>query len=786
MPVDTKTSPESQGSLWRRWDPHVHIPGTLRNNNFKATTVEDALNILAKRTPAIEVVGVTDYYTTASFHRAIGAWTSGAGDGIKMLFPNVEVRLAFATARNSAVNAHLLCSADQVAELERFLRGFSFRHEDVDYHCCDEDLIRLGRAWRKDPDLPEAAAKSEAAKQFKVDFSRLESLYDSSTWAKDNLLVGVAAGEGDGTSGLRTDDDSFAAIRRNLERFSHIIFSGKPSDVQFWTGKRADSEAVLQERYRGKKVCLHGSDAHEAEDLGVPNGDRFCWLKGDPTFETVRMASMSPETRAHIGATDPLEGYRSGRISHVDVPEKSWFPGTGVPINPGLVAIIGARGRGKTALADIIAAGAGSEVPFDNDKSFLSRAGILLRGSASKVTWTQGEATERSLYGDDQPDPLQLVGVRYLSQQFVEQLCASDGVSDNLIEEIERVVFASIAVGDRQGATCFQDLLAIRLQASRGRERDELHAIADVGERITTERMHRESIKGVTERLGQEHNSVALLVKRIGDMTKVGVKGDAARLAAVTQALEQQLATLQSIERRRTELKSLKERVASARATTFRTLFDNLQASHARVGLTKDEWTQFVPRFSGPVDETLDGAIAKATSDENDARGGGDQRDQLTLDGLKSDELSGLPVAALAAEQQRLQTVIGLDRERAENLKKLNQQASQARARVKELEEQLGHAEGADARLRALRQQRLDHYTAYFDALLQEEDQLREMYKPLEDLLSVYGGTTAKLRLTVRARSTWVAGLSRARTCSICAAASSSRGHSRTSQKRRY
>jgi hypothetical protein len=216
MPVDTEKSAESEGSVWRRWDPHVHLPGTLRNNNFRNTTVEEALNILAGRSPAIEVVGVTDYFTTASFHRALGAWEAGAGDGIRMLFPNVEVRLAHATARNAAVNAHLLCAPDQVDDLERFLRDLIFRFEDVDYRCIDEDLIRLGWAWRNDPRLGESAAKSEAVNQFKVEFAQLERVYGNNPWAKANLLIGVAVGEGDGTSGLRTDDDSFAAIRRNL------------------------------------------------------------------------------------------------------------------------------------------------------------------------------------------------------------------------------------------------------------------------------------------------------------------------------------------------------------------------------------------------------------------------------------------------------------------------------------------------------------------------------------------------------------------------------------------
>ncbi|HZT96406.1 MAG TPA: hypothetical protein VFB34_06170 [Chloroflexota bacterium] len=201
------------------------------------------------------------------------------------------------------------------------------------------------------------------------------------------------------------------------------------------------------------------------------------------------MACLSPETRAHIGPSDPMEGMRAGRIASVEVPNQDWFPQQGLRLNPGLVAIIGPRGSGKTALADVIAAGAGSTEPFANPQSFLARARRLLTGSVSRVTWTHGAGTSSDLANPDPSDPLNPNSVRYLSQQFVEQLCAADGVSDSLLAEIERVVFDSLDLGQRQGATDFQELLDIRLQASRDRQSDELSAIADLSERITTERI---------------------------------------------------------------------------------------------------------------------------------------------------------------------------------------------------------------------------------------------------------------------------------------------------------
>ncbi len=47
-------------------------------------------------------------------------------------------------------------------------------------------------------------------------------------------------------------------------------------------------------------------------------------------------------------------------ISQIEALDAPWMTTPVIPLNPGLVAIIGARGSGKTALADMFAAGCDS------------------------------------------------------------------------------------------------------------------------------------------------------------------------------------------------------------------------------------------------------------------------------------------------------------------------------------------------------------------------------------------------------------------------------------------
>jgi hypothetical protein len=67
----------------------------------------------------------------------------------------------------------------------------------------------------------------------------------------------------------------------------------------------------------------------------------------------------------------------------------------------------------------------------------------------------------------DEDEEQETPRVQYLSQQFVEQLCSSEGIADELLSEIERVVFQTHPVQNRMGASNFQELLALR--AGRGR-----------------------------------------------------------------------------------------------------------------------------------------------------------------------------------------------------------------------------------------------------------------------------------------------------------------------------
>lgn len=401
--INEKANPA--GSVWHRWDPHIHMPGTLKNDNFKG---EDAVEEYVKRlnavNPPIRAVGITDYYVLDSYEKLLAIKAKGELPHIELLYPNIELRFAVNAEKGSPINVHLLVcpdDPDHVNKTKRFLRDLKFQYNGEDYGCTNDELIRLGQAFNPKAEN-DAHALKLGVEQSKITPQNLSKAFKDSKWARENIMVAVAASKNDGTGQLQ--DDGLKALREELQRLSHIIFSGRPGDRIYWCGKGPDSVDYLKETYGGLKPCLHGCDAHEHDKIGKPDEERYCWVRGDLTFETLRQVCFEPENRVYIGKEPPSGGRPSDTITSIKVKSADWLTTSDIPINSGLVAIIGARGSGKTALVEMIAAGAKSVDHNHTKRSFLERAKDYLHKATSLLTWGSGDPTESSIHIDTPSD----------------------------------------------------------------------------------------------------------------------------------------------------------------------------------------------------------------------------------------------------------------------------------------------------------------------------------------------------------------------------------------------
>lgn len=74
-----------RGSMWHRWDPHIHAPGTALNDQYKgADPWHDFLTKVEQSDPPIRALGITDYCGIDGYIETIQRRKSGrlAGMGL--------------------------------------------------------------------------------------------------------------------------------------------------------------------------------------------------------------------------------------------------------------------------------------------------------------------------------------------------------------------------------------------------------------------------------------------------------------------------------------------------------------------------------------------------------------------------------------------------------------------------------------------------------------------------------------------------------------------------------
>lgn len=751
---------DSRGSGWNRWDPHVHTPGTLLNDQYGGTNPwETFLTKVEASQPPIRALGITDYLSIEQYEEAVRQRDAGRLPGVDLIFPNVEMRFGIETSKGSGVNVHLLFSPDDpnhVDEINRFLQRLEFRYLSENYRCCKADLVRLGR--KHDPSATaDNAALSVGVNQFKVSFEQLQSEWDKSAWIRGNCLVAVAVGERDGTSGLRDASNSFAALRKSIEAFAHIIFSASSSQIEFWLGRKGATLEDLESKWGGMKPCLHGSDAHDVVRVGVPDGECLCWIKGDLTFESLRQACIEPEGRVHIGTQPPRGSLAGHTIQTLKVSNASWMNPSVVALNPGLVAVIGARGSGKTALADLIATGGLAVNARQNPRSFVVRAKEYLVDSRSVLSWENNEETGNDLKDIDIEELLETPRVQYLSQQFVENLCSADGMEGSLVDEIERVIFSAHPVEEREGASSFKELYAIRSAAAIEQRVRHEQALETASNALTQERQLKQELPALIKQQSELTKQIAQDQKDRNDLVGKGQEVRAKRHEQLAKALDIRRRELDVIQARLRALNALKEDVADIRQRRIPVWLTELQQTRSDAALKQSEWDHFKLGFSGDVDLTLNEHIKNATSELKKVSGTSptvtdtmveaDPNVPLIADNANLTEVT---VVLLQQELARLSKLIGIDAQNTKRFVALNDKIAKSTKSLEKLNAQIEKSNTADERIQVLIQRRREAYAGVFSAIVDLETQLDLLYAPLARNLSDSSGALSQLGFAVR------------------------------------
>lgn len=489
--LNIKNSEYHIGSEWRRWDLHIHTPESQLGSSFIGTTWEQYLDALETKTKEfdIAVIGITDYMTIDGYkkiYEALNDTTAPRLSSVKFVLPNIEFRAQPSTSDGKALNIHLLINpgdSDHINKIERALRNLKVTYNSTQYGCYKDDLISFAKA--QNPSIQEQLAYKFGIEQFKPSYTDILNWIDNDAWLKKNSLIGIANGK-DGISGLPAD--GFSSVRDELIRQSHFIFSGNPNDRKYYLGQKngTNSQEIIR-MYKSLKPCLHGSDAHTKDDLFRPDHDRFCWIKADPTFEGLKQVLWEPDSRVKISNIRPQPSNLSKIITKIKIDNHNgWFSQEILNLNSGLISVIGEKGAGKTAIADLIAFAGGVPLDTKSQASFINKGKRHLSDVKIELTWGNGEVSTGILPNNapSLPKPL----VRYLSQDFVERLCSNDHQGNELQKAIEEVVFNHLDEDLKEDYSSFEELRSAREAASQSRQNEFRGRIVALNREI--ERLH--------------------------------------------------------------------------------------------------------------------------------------------------------------------------------------------------------------------------------------------------------------------------------------------------------
>ncbi len=572
-------------------------------------------------------------------------------------------------------------------------------------------------------------------------------MYSSIDWAQGNIIIAVA-GNADGTSGVRDAADT--TLREEIEKAAHVIFASSLNQRDFWLGSGAASVAELQERYRSPKPCLWGSDAHGLDRVAKPAENRYCWLKGRASFDALRHACRVPE-RAYVGSAPPSWSAVSQIIDEVRVENASWIMTPVVELNAGLTAVIGGRGSGKTALVDMIAAGCSSYMESEENPSFLARAREHLSGSSVVVKWSSGEVSQAQPLDapvdsslDDYPR------ARYLSQQFVEDLCSIEG-TPTLIEEIERVIFEAHPSLERDGAVDFGELLELRAGGHRDARVREEAALANISDQIGIEMEKTREVKPLVAKIAAKEKLIARYEKdRMALLPKYGKK-TGRRLQKLIAAAERVRGHLRKLGNRRASIVGVRNEIRDLRQNRAPEALRGMRENYRNLSLDEGEWRRFLLEYVGDVDEVV---AAKSEEVEKSTKGLKGKKPSVAVDASgtflpKGADLARTPLGVLEAEIERMEKLVAADRESARKVSAVSKRIAEEGNELARLKERLANCKGANGRARILVADRADGYVRVFDALLAEERVLNELYGPLIRRLQESGGTLGKLSFSV-------------------------------------
>ena len=424
------TTPYPKGAVWRKWDLHIHTPASY---DYKDKGVSNNNIIDSLSDNDILVAAITDHHTI-DIERINELQKIGKGKGIVIL-PGIE----FLSDARGSDPIHFIGIFPENCNLA-YIWGQI------------ENRTAISKIEGESKNINEVYCDLAETAEIIHELGGIVTIHAGS---KSNSIENI-------THSLPHS----AAQKEDIAKFVDIFELGKERDIEEYKNKVVK---FLKQKINKTHSLILCSDNHNANKYQLKAN---CWLKADPTFNGLKQVLIEPEGRIFIGGKPPLfDRIAKNRTRYIkklsitqvegyDERHGVWFKDVSIPLNSELVAIIGNKGSGKSAIADVLALCANYQP--NEDFSFLETKKFkkknLAENFTASITW-ESENPPVEINLNDQPENTKLLDIKYLPQGQFERLTNEIRTAEEFQREIESVVFSHIPESENLGARSFDELI---------------------------------------------------------------------------------------------------------------------------------------------------------------------------------------------------------------------------------------------------------------------------------------------------------------------------------------
>lgn len=485
---------DPRGSLWRKWDLHVHTPDSLVNH-YGPDSWDRFLSEIESLPPEFKVIGINDYIFLTGYKRILQEKAKGRLSNIELFLPVIELRLdkfGGSPGHLSRVNCHIIFTNELKPELieQQFLNALSSKYVLTPQYA---DIQKSGR-WAALPtldslvDLGQMIIESVPLKErekFRTPiiegFNNLCVSFDAvrevlrSHYFEGKFVTAVGKTE---WADIKWNDQSIAE-KKTIINDADLVFMAAESATDWLKAKRylLDSEV--------NDCLLDCSDAHwfSESDNKDRLGNCFTWIKADPTFQGLLQVLKEPNDRVFVGDIPPslvhVQNNTTKYIKNIRIERKAdstlsetWFAND-IPFNTGMVAIIGNKGKGKSALTDILGLVCNTKqhgnFTFLSDDNFRQQKNNKAKHFRVIMTWESNTSVSKGL--EEQVDETKPELVKYIPQNFLEKICTQLGSIEesDFDYELKKVIFSHVNIPDQLNQGSLDELIAYKTSEAKTR-----------------------------------------------------------------------------------------------------------------------------------------------------------------------------------------------------------------------------------------------------------------------------------------------------------------------------